>query len=179
MTRDELEHIIRASADITGEYEFVIVGSQAILGSVPYPEDVFTMSMEVDIYPMQAPDLADKIEGSIGEASGFHDLHGYYAQAVGPNTAVLPSDWQTRVHRVQNENTAGRVGYCIDVIDLFLSKAKAGREKDRIFCKALLEHGYVTLDRALELVPTMPLSADEMRTLRATIQRWAKSVGTG
>jgi len=27
MTRDELEHIIRASGDITNQYEFVIVGS--------------------------------------------------------------------------------------------------------------------------------------------------------
>lgn len=37
MTRDELEHIIRASADVTDQYEFVIVGSQSILGSVANP----------------------------------------------------------------------------------------------------------------------------------------------
>ena len=30
MTREELEHIIRASGDITDQYEFVIVGSQSI-----------------------------------------------------------------------------------------------------------------------------------------------------
>ena len=35
MTREELEHIIRASGDITDQYEFVIVGSQSILGAVP------------------------------------------------------------------------------------------------------------------------------------------------
>ena len=29
MTRAELEHIIRASADITDPYEFVIIGSQS------------------------------------------------------------------------------------------------------------------------------------------------------
>jgi hypothetical protein len=40
MTRDELEHIIRASGDITGQYEFMIVGSQSMLGSVPNPEEV-------------------------------------------------------------------------------------------------------------------------------------------
>ena len=57
MTREELEHIIRASGDITDQYEFVIVGSQSILGAVPRPEDVFTVSMEADIYPLQAPDL--------------------------------------------------------------------------------------------------------------------------
>ena len=55
MTREELEHIIRASGDITDQYKFVIVGSQSILGAVPRPEDVFTVSMEADIYPLQAP----------------------------------------------------------------------------------------------------------------------------
>jgi hypothetical protein len=30
MTREELEHIIRASADITDQYEFVIIGSQSM-----------------------------------------------------------------------------------------------------------------------------------------------------
>jgi hypothetical protein len=44
MTREQLEHIIRASADITDQYEFIIVGSQSILGPVPNPEDIFTMS---------------------------------------------------------------------------------------------------------------------------------------
>lgn len=129
MTRDELEHIIRASADITGQYEFIIVGSQSILGLVPHPHEVFKVSMEADIYPMEAPELADKIDGAIGEGSQFHAKYGYYAQGVGPETAILPADWLSRVHRVQNENTNGRVGYCLDLVDLFLSKAAAGRRR--------------------------------------------------
>lgn len=77
MTRNELEHIIRASADVTNEYEFIIVGSQSILGSFPHPEAVFTMSAEADIYPLKAPELAEKIEGALGEGSQFHDTYGY------------------------------------------------------------------------------------------------------
>ena len=45
MTREELEHTIRASADITNQYEFVIVGSQSMLGAVPRPEPEFTVSL--------------------------------------------------------------------------------------------------------------------------------------
>lgn len=176
MTREELEHIIRASGEITNQYEFVIVGSQSMLGPVPNPEEVFTVSMEADIYPLQAPELADKIDGAIGEGSQFHRSFGYYAQGVGPDTATLPKDWMQRVHRVQNSNTKGWVGYCLDVLDLFLAKAAAGREKDREFCKALFEYGYVTLAQALKMVPTMPLDNKEQRTLRATIRRWAKAV---
>jgi hypothetical protein len=102
MRREELEHIIRASGDITNQYEFVIVGSQSMLGPVPNPEEVFTASMEADIYPLQAPELADEIDGAIGEGSEFHRSFGYYAQGVGPETATLPKDWMQRVHRVQS-----------------------------------------------------------------------------
>ncbi|MBT9595793.1 MAG: hypothetical protein IV094_07405 [Vitreoscilla sp.] len=176
MTREELEHIIRASADITDQYEFVIVGSQSMLGQVPRPEPEFTVSMEADIYPLQEPGLADRIDGAIGEGSRFHETYGYYAQGVGPETAVLPEGWLDRVHRIQNGNTNGRVGYCLDLVDLFLSKAAAGRDKDREFCMALIKHRHVVPDRALELVPRMPMENKARRTLRATIRRWAKAV---
>jgi len=129
--------------------------------------------MEADIYPKEAPDLADKIDGAIGEGSQFHAKNGYYAQGVGPETAILPSEWLSRVHRVQNENTNGRVGYCLDLVDLFLSKAAAGRDKDREFCMALLEYRYVKLAEALALLPTMPLDENAQRKLRTTIRRWA------
>jgi hypothetical protein len=111
MTREELEHIIRACGAVTNQYEFIIVGSQSILGSVPNPEDVFTMSAEADIYPLQAPELAEKIEGALGEGSQSHETYGYYAQGVGPDTAVLPAGWMNRVHRIQNAATNDRVGY--------------------------------------------------------------------
>jgi len=176
MTREELEHLIRASADITGEYEFIIVGSQAILGAVPNPAAVFTMSAEADIYPLRSPDLADKIDGAIGEGSQFHAIYGYYAQGVGPSTAVLPAGWMERVHRVQNGNTNGRLGLCLGVADLFMSKLAAGRDKDREFCMALLAHAHVTVSEVLDLAPRMPLDESDQRRLRATIRRWAKTL---
>lgn len=80
------------------------------------------------------------------------------------------------MHRIQNRNTQDRIGYCLDVLDLFLAKAVAAREKDREFCIALLQHGYVELDAALVLVRNMPLDAKAQQVLRATIRRWAKSV---
>lgn len=133
------------------------------------------MSAEADIYPLRAPELAEKIEGALGEGSQFHDTYGYYAQGVGPETAVLPAGWMERVHRVQGEGTNGRVGYCLDVADLFMSKAAAGREKDREFCMALLAHGHVTLEQVLALVPDMPLDDSLRKKLSASIRRWGKA----
>lgn len=37
MQRSQLEHLIRAAAEITNQYEFVIVGSQSILGVLEWP----------------------------------------------------------------------------------------------------------------------------------------------
>lgn len=124
MTREELEHLIRASAAVTDQYEFVIVGSQSILGALPNAAAEFTMSAEADIYPLQAPELADRIDGALGEGSQFHETYGYYAQGVGPDTALLPEGWLQRVHRVQSAATEGRVGYCLDLTDLFLFQGR-------------------------------------------------------
>ncbi|MBC7377158.1 MAG: hypothetical protein H7346_06940 [Burkholderiaceae bacterium] len=56
---------------------------------------------------------------------------------------VLPADWLSRVHRVHNSAANDRVGYCLDVVDLFMSKAAAARDKDHDYCMALLQHAYV------------------------------------
>ena len=57
MKRSQLEHLIRAAADITGEHEFVIIGSQAVLGQFPNPAPgPLLVSMEADIHPVHAPE---------------------------------------------------------------------------------------------------------------------------
>lgn len=57
-----------------------------------------------------------------------------------------------------------------------MSKAAAGRDKDREFCMAMLKHQYVKLADALVQVEAMPLDDLEQRRLRAAIRRWAKTV---
>jgi len=174
MKRQDLEHIIRAAAEITDEYEFVIVGSQSILGGIPYPPAVFTVSSEADIYPLNAFEKADQIDAAIGEGSAFHDTHGYYAQGVGPETACLPEGWLDRVERIQNQGTNGRVAYCLGVLDLFMAKAVADRDKDRDFDVALLTYGYVKADEAIAMVDRMPIDSASKGRLRARIKRWIK-----
>lgn len=176
MTRDQLEHIIRAAAAITHQYEFYIVGSQSILGAHPHPPAQFTVSAEVDIYPVSTPELADRIDVLLGEGSHFHNTYGYYAEGVGPQTSRLPIGWETRLHRVQSVNTEGYVGLCLDVPDLFMAKAFAGREKDREFCMGLFQHAFVTLEQVEVLVPDMGLASPEQRKLLARIRRWHRQV---
>lgn len=175
MQRSQLEHLIRAAAEITNQYEFVVIGSQSILGTVDAPPAECTVSMEADIYPLQAPELADLIDGAIGELSQFHDHFGYYAQGVGPETAHLPQGWQLRLVRLQTSGTNGRVAYCLDPVDLFVAKACAARPKDRVFNRALLVSGLVTLDTAIQRAAALSEPA-ERRLAVAWITRLGQQI---
>ena len=159
MKRSELEHLIRAAAAITNQYELVIIGSQSILGSVPDAPASLLMSMEADVYPLHQPELSDLIDGAIGELSPFEDNFGYYAQGVGPDTAVLPPGWQDRLVKIQNENTDLKIGYCLEVHDLAASKLAAGREKDWPFVQTMLHHHIIDaaeLQKRLDVLPVTP-----------------------
>lgn len=141
MTRDQLEHLIRASADIADEDEIVVIGSQAILGQFPDAPEELLVSVEADLYPRRRPERADLIDGSIGEGSPFHATFGYYAQGVDESTATLPRGWEDRLVSICNEGTRGATGLCLDVHDLLISKYVAGREKDARFTGAAARSG--------------------------------------
>ena len=115
----------------------MVIGSQAILGEFPEAPEPLLVSTEADVYPLEHPERADLIDGSIGEGSFFHDSFGYYAQGVSPSTAILPAGWQARLVRVKNANTGGIEGLCLEVHDLAISKYVAGREKDLGFTSVL------------------------------------------
>jgi len=97
VTREQLEHLIRAAADISDDDEIVVIGSQAILGQFPDAPASMRVSMEADLFPKNHPERADVIDGSIGELSPFHETFGYYAHGVGEETAILPQGWKERL----------------------------------------------------------------------------------
>ncbi len=163
MQRSELEHIIRASGDIADDDEIIIIGSQSILGQFPNAPVRLLASMATDVYPRNKPAMADKIDGAIGEGSSFHELHGYYAQMVGPETAVLPFDWQSRLIQIRNENTGGVTGLCLEVHDLAVAKMVAARTKDLKFVQELVRHKMIQQNTMLQRLEATDLE-DSRRT---------------
>jgi hypothetical protein len=139
--RPELEHIIRAAATVSGDQELIVIGSQAVLGQFPDAPEELLASREADIYPRNRPEGAIEIEDSLGDGSYFDSTYGYYAHAVGPETATLPDGWEQRLIEVRNENTGGATGWCLEIHDLLLSKCAAGRERDWDFVEEALHHG--------------------------------------
>lgn len=146
MNRQQLEHILRAAAAITGADQFVVIGSQAILAQPFDPPSECVESIEADVFTFRSTEDADLIDGSIGEESPFHRTFGYYAHGVAEETAVLPSGWKDRLVPLHTPNTGGATGLCLEMHDLAVSKLVAGREKDRAFVATLLTHGFVTRD---------------------------------
>ena len=143
MNRAALEHILRAAAAIADERDFVVIGSQAVLGQFPHAPDALLVSIEADIYPRQAPAKSGLIDGAIGELSMFHQTFGYYAHGVDETTATLPAGWSDRLVPLANDNTGGATGWCLEVHDLAVSKLVAGRDKDLDFVRVLLRERIV------------------------------------
>ncbi len=133
MNRKQLEHVLRAVKDVVEIREFIIVGSQSILGKYPNANPDLLQSMEIDIYPKDFGAFPCDIQGVFGEKSQFHDTHGFWVDGVDSDTSTLPIGWQNRLIKVQNENTDGAVGYCLNPNDLAIAKIVAGREKDLTF----------------------------------------------
>lgn len=167
MTREQLEHLIRAAAVIADDPEIVIIGSQAVLGQFPDAPASMRTSVEADLFPLNHPERADLIEGSIGELSPFHETFGYYAEGVGEETARLPEGWKDRLVVVQNENTRGAKGLCLEIHDLLVAKSIAGREKDLAFLSDAARYRMadpkVLLDR-LATVEVDPVLRERART---------------
>lgn len=176
MRRSELEHLIRAAAAITDQYEIVVIGSQSILGAVPDAPAALLQSMEADLYPLHRPDLADLIDGAIGELSPFEDRFGYYAQGVGPETAILPAGWEARLVKIQNANTDLKIGHCLEPHDLAAAKLAAGRDKDRDFVQVMLQHGIVQAQTLLHRIGLLPLAPERLATLQQWVRRSAPAI---
>jgi hypothetical protein len=169
VTRDQLEHIIRAASTIAEDNEIVVLGSQAILGQFPDAPAELRASNEADVYPLNHPARWNVIDGAIGELSPFHDTFGYYAQGVEEGTAVLPDGWRERLVAVCTPATRGATGLCLEVHDLVISKYVAGREKDRAFARVAIARGLADQATLLERLRVTPISAEAAARIEAQI----------
>ena len=175
MTREQFEHAIRAAGAVLGVSELLVIGSQAVHGSMSGTLPIeAARSVEVDVAVRGDVEgrFADLIDGSIGEASMFHDTFGYYAQGVVESTARLPAGWQARLVPFDTPATGGVTAWCLELHDLWISKAVAHREKDREFCRALLTRGVVmpdVLESRLEMVPALDAR------VRSAVRGWIAS----
>lgn len=166
MERAALEHVLRAAGACSGEHEFIVIGSQAILGCLPAADPRLLVSVEVDLCPVSdRQDVRDLIDGAIGELSMFHQTNGYYAQGVSLTTASLPRSWRERACTVGNDNTGGTVAFCPAPVDIVAAKLVRGDTKDVEYARVAIESGAVNPDDLRRYVAE--LECDAQRRERA------------
>lgn len=168
MKKQQLDHVLRAAGRITGETQFVIVGSQSLHGRYPDAADEIVHSAEVDLIAKNTPQRTEWLN-AIGQDSPFHEECGYYADPVDETTATLPRGWKGRLVNLPLGDTDGVRGLCLDPHDLAISKYVARREKDRAFTRELARRALVDRERLLALVDKTPISEDVRKRIRAYI----------
>lgn len=147
MRRRDLDYVIAEVGRRTGLDYFYIIGSAAVLASLPASRDpALVGTRDVDILPApedpaRQPEHADRLDRLFGEMSDFDAEHGFYVQGVDDSTPRhAPAGWRERAIPVRS---GGVTGLCMELHDLALSKYGAGREKDLAFTAALAKTGAV------------------------------------
>ncbi len=185
MNRRQFDHVVRAAGAVLDSADVLVIGSQALHGSLPTLLPEALRSIEVDVAAIGGDEEdADLIDGSLGELSMFHERFGYHAHGATESTAVLPADWKSRLVVYESQATNGVRAHCLEPHDLWIAKAVAGRDKDRDFCHALRRSGLVKREVLRERLATVdPIHQDVRTRVAALIEgnkpRKRKSTGPG
>src|ERR1700722_1950491 len=159
MKKQQVDHVLRAAGRITGEKQFIIIGSQSLHGKYPDLADDIVRSAEVDLIAKRDPSRTEWLN-VIGQDSEFHEEFGYYADPVDETTATLPKGWRSRLVNLPAGDTGGVAGLCLDPHDLAIAKYVARREKDIVFTRALAARGIVQKPQLLALLAKTAIDAE-------------------
>jgi hypothetical protein len=163
----------------------VIVGSQSLYAVTSYVPDSVRRSVECDFLLLAAgPPVFRAVIEQIGFASSFQETHGYYADAVGLATVVLPAGWQERLVPLTDDAGETRA-YCLEVHDTCVSKLMAGREKDFAFINELLGRGladmgsFISRARMMRETPQSDALLPRLERLMGHLKSARRSVELG
>src|SRR5665213_3059494 len=134
MKKQQVDHVLRAAGRITGQKQFIIIGSQSLHGRHPDLADDIVRSAEVDLIAKRDASRTDWLT-AIGQDSEFHEQFGYYADPVDETIATLPRGRKERLVNLPAGDTDGVAALCLDPHDLAIAKYCAGREKDILFTR--------------------------------------------
>jgi len=178
VTREQLEHAIRAACEVAKDSEIWIFGSQAILGEFPDAPEDLRASIEVDVQPKNRPDNVSAIDGALGELSLFHQTHGFYVHGLLiEEAATLPQGWEPRATPVVDEIlTRGKIGWCVEAHDLAASKLAAFRPKDRDFVRVLLTEEMIGAQILIERIKLLKLDEQLRKRNIQWVQRTAEEL---
>ena len=159
MRKSDLFELVRQIKAIAPEETPIIVGSQAVHAVTPILPEIVQQSIECDfLFTSGKTETRVEVNKKLGVFSLYQLEHGFYADALGLATVVLPTGWRERLQPLEDEN-GNVVAFCAEIHDVAVSKLIAGREKDFLFLNEAFLREYISIDKFLErakLVGSMP-----------------------
>jgi len=163
MKRRELAVALRAASRVAGEFEFILIGSQALHAHCRRPPSEVLLSQECDLYPRTRPETANLLDAELGRRSSFARTHGFYVDVVTPELATLPHGWENRLKEIR----FGRIRvFCLEVHDFLVSKLAAGRVKDLEVAGAALRLKVGKIEVLRRRIRRVPVEAERLRVRR-------------
>lgn len=161
MRKSDLFELISAINLLAPDETPIIVGSQAIYIVTDFPPEIIRQSIECDfLFIGGKTEIRTEINKKLGIFSQFQIEHGFYADALGLATVVLPTGWQERLQNLKDES-GNTIAKTVEIHDIAVSKLIAGREKDFEFLKVLFLRECISFEKFFErvtLVKEMPQS---------------------
>src|SRR6266446_1873903 len=88
MTKSQLELALREAGKIARDRDFIVFGSQCILGTVARPPRACLISQELDLYPRSHPQAVMLLVQELGARSRFSRREGFFVDCVTPDLAL-------------------------------------------------------------------------------------------
>ena len=176
MNREELEHCLRAVADVTDKRELYLAGSNSVLAH--FPEDVIPAvcleEAEVDVATVEdTEENSYVISSTFWEGSDFVEMYGIEIDGIQLDEIALPNGWQDRLKLIEitppYDDSLISV-YALDIYDVAASKTVAHREKDRRWLKALFDANLVSMGEVADRLNEMDLDFEHFMSLRKSLQ---------
>jgi hypothetical protein len=178
MTRDDLRALFAEARRLSGETDYVIIGSLAVLGYAGTVPPRMAVSVDVDAWCKSDPARVFELGPALGHGSAFEERHGYYLDPVSPRVATLPDGWDDRLIRI--ELAPSLVAWFLEPHDAAVSKYARMEPRDREWIRAGLA-GAVLSFPILEarFSHTVFLDAAESTRAQAALvddRAWARTV---
>lgn len=171
MKKSQLELALRAAGVLARDSDFIVFGSQSILGTVAKPPKRCLASLELDMYPRSNPQAMGLIIARLGARSAFARKQGFFVDCVSPELAAFPDGWTERLIPFRTRHTEGVTGWCVELHDVAASKIAAGREKDREYVRVLLAEKLIKPFILKDRVATLPVSSSRHEAIEESIQQ--------
>ena len=143
MTRDNLRLLFVQARKLSGEADFVVLGSLAALGYAGKLPSRMAMSVDVDAYGKSDPARIFDLAPELGQGSAFEAAHGYYLDPISPRLATLPEGWEARLVRIELD--PGLAAWFLEPNDAAVSKYARMEPRDREWIRAGLEAAILSL----------------------------------